>query len=118
MAAKDNQKNLSQAVVEFFDTAEAFDFRSIDVQKHACVEKDLGRIETRRAALAPGVSWMDKPMCEGWGRLSAVGMIESEPEIKRKVSIQRRYLIIGARVKAVEEFAHAARAPCGVESMH
>ena len=32
LAVKDNQKNLSQAIVEFFDTAIAFDFRNIAVQ--------------------------------------------------------------------------------------
>ena len=118
LAVKDNQKNLSQAVVEFFDTAEAFDFRNIDVHKRVCVEKDHGRLETRRAVFVPDVSWMDKPMRECWKKLSAVGMIESEQDIKGKVSIERRYFIMSAGVKTVEQFAHAARAHWGVESMH
>jgi predicted transposase YbfD/YdcC len=67
LAVKDNQKNLSQAIVEFFDTAAAFDFRNIAVQKHTSVEKNHGRIETRRALFVPDVSWMDSP-CAGTGR--------------------------------------------------
>jgi predicted transposase YbfD/YdcC len=118
LAVKDNQRNLSQAIVEFFDTAEAFDFRNIDVQKRTSVEKDHGRIETRRAVFVADVSWMDKPMREGWKKLAAVGMIESEQEIKGKRSIDRRCFIISSGVKTVEQFAHAVRAHGGVEAMH
>jgi len=74
LAVKDNQKNLSQAVIEFFATAEAFDFRNIDVQKRVWIDKDHGRLETRRAAFVADVSWMDKPMREDWKKLAAVGM--------------------------------------------
>src|ERR1035437_5495865 len=83
LAVKDNQKNLSQAIVEFFDTAIAFDFRHIAVQKCTSVEKNHGRIETRRAVFVPDVSWMDRPMREGWKKLAAVGMIESEQKSNR-----------------------------------
>lgn len=118
LAVKDNQKHLAEAIVEFFDTAEALDFRHIDVQKRTSVEKDHGRIETRRAVFVPDVSWMDKPMRENWKKLTAVGMIESEQHIKGKVSIERRYFIVSAGVTTVEQFADAARAHWGVEAMH
>ena len=118
LAVKDNQKPLAEAVVEFFDTAQAFDFRNIDVQKRTVVEKDHGRIETRRALFVPDVSWMDKPMRDGWKKLGAVGMIESAQDIKGKLSVERRYFIVSAGVKTVEQFADAARAHWGVEAMH
>ncbi len=118
LAVKDNQKNLSQAVVEFFDTAAAFDWRNIEVQKLTTIEKNHGRIETRRALFVPDVSWMDKPMREDWKKLAGVGMIESEQQIKGKVSIERRYFIVSAGVKTVEQFAGAARDHWGVEAMH
>lgn len=57
-------------------------------------------------------------MREDWKKLSAVGMIESAQEIKGKVSVERRYFIMSAGVKTVEQFAQAARAHWGVESMH
>ncbi len=118
LAVKDNQKNLSQAIVEFFDTAEAFAFRNIDVQTRTSVEKNHGRIETRRVVLVPDVSWMDKPMREDWKKLAGVGMIESELEIKGKVSVERRYFIVSAGVRTVVQFADTARAHWGVEAMH
>jgi len=118
LAVKDNQKNLSDAIVDFFDTAEAFNYRAIDVQKRTLTDKDHGRLETRRAAFVADVSWMDTPMREGWKKLSGVGMIESTQEIKGKVSVERRYFIVSAGVKTVEQFANAARAHWGVEAMH
>jgi len=118
LAVKDNQKHLSQAVVEFFATAEALDYRHIDVQKRDWIDKDHGRLETRRATFVTDVSWLDKSMRENWKKLAAVGMIESEQEIKGKVSVERRYFIVSSGVKTVEQFAHAARAHWGVEAMH
>ena len=61
---------------------------------------------------------MDKPMREDWEKLAAVGMIESEQQIKGKVSVERRYFIVSAGIKTVEQFAHAVRAHWGVEAMH
>jgi predicted transposase YbfD/YdcC len=61
---------------------------------------------------------MDKPMRGNWKKLGAVGMIESEQEIKGQVSVDRRFFIVSAGVKTVEQFAHAARAHWGVEAMH
>jgi predicted transposase YbfD/YdcC len=118
LAVKDNQKHLSEAIVEFFDTAEVFDFRNIAVQTSDCCEKGHGRLETRRAFFVPDVSWMDKPMREGWKKLSGVGMLESTQEIKGKVSLDRRYFIVSAGVSTVAQFAHAVRAHWGVEALH
>jgi predicted transposase YbfD/YdcC len=118
LAVKENQKNLSEAIVEFFDTAVALDFRHVDVQRRVWTEKDHGRLETRRATLVADVSWMDKAMREDWKKLGAIGMIESEQETQGKVSIDRRYFIASSGIKTVELFAHAARAHWGVEAMH
>jgi predicted transposase YbfD/YdcC len=118
LAVKDNQKNLSQAIVEFFDTAHAFDFRGIDAQQRTVVDKDHGRIEARRAVFVADVSWMDKPMRDGWKKLAGVGMIESTHEIKGTVSVERRYFIVSSGVTTVEQFAHAVRAHWGVEALH
>lgn len=118
LAVKDNQKKLSEVIVAFFATAEAFKFRHVDVQKHACCEKDHGRLETRRALLVADLSWMDKPMHAHWPKLGGVGMLESEQEIKGKISVDRRYFIVSKGVGTVELFAGAVRAHWGVEAMH
>jgi predicted transposase YbfD/YdcC len=117
LAAKDHQKNLSEAIVEFFDDAQALDFKNIAVQRGVWVEKDPGRIETRRATLVADVSWMDTPIRQNWKNLSAVGMIEREEDIQGKITVDRRDFMASAGVKTVAQFAHATRAHWGVESM-
>jgi len=57
-------------------------------------------------------------MREAWKKLSAVGMIESKQEVMGQVSGEQRYFIISAGAKTAEQFALAARAHWGVESMH
>ena len=118
LAVKNNQKNLSQAIVEFFDTAEAFAFLNIDVEKRTMAEKNHGRIETRRAVFVRDVSWMDAPMRADWKALAGVGLIESEQDIKGQVSVERRYFIVSNGVKTAEQFADAVRAHWGVEALH
>ncbi|MDP3439485.1 MAG: ISAs1 family transposase [Azonexus sp.] len=115
---KDNQKHLSEAIVDFFATAEAFDFRQIDVQKRVTDEKNHGRLETRRALLVTNVSWMDKPMRALWTKQGGVGMLESIQEIKGKQRVERHYFIVSVGIKTVALFADAVRAHWCVEAMH
>jgi predicted transposase YbfD/YdcC len=117
-AVKDNQGNLSAAMVDFFATAEALNDRSIDGQQQVWTEKDHGRLETRRATLVVDVSWMDQAMREDWEHLGGVGIIETEQDIQGKVSIERRHFILSRGVKTVEAFAAAVRPHWRVESMH
>ena len=118
LAVKNNQKTLSEAITDFFDTAEAYAYRAIDAQTTASVEKDHGRIETRRAVLVTDVSWLPPSMRSAWAYLGAVGMIETTQEIGETVSIDRRYFIASTGVKTVGDFAQAVRAHWGVEAMH
>ena len=116
-AVKDNQANLAAAMADFFATAEALNDRSIDGQQQAWTEKDHGHLETRRAALVVDVSLMDKAMREDCKHLGAVGLIDTEQDIKGKVSIERRHFIVSRGVKTVEAIAAAVRAHWRVESM-
>lgn len=72
------------------------------------VQTDHGRLETRRVAFVVDVFWMDKPMREDWKKLAAISTIESEQEIKGKVSVERHYFIASDGIKTVEQFAHSA----------
>jgi hypothetical protein len=47
-------------------------------------EKDLGRIETRRALWISDISWMDAPFRARWPELSGVGLLERTREIKAR----------------------------------
>lgn len=120
LALKGNQGNAHAEVGEFFadavppcatrcaDTAdqEAMDF-------HQTVEKDHGRIETRRYWQSTDIGWFqDKAL---WKKLRSFGMVEAIRTVKGKSSIERRYYLSSLPLDA-ERFAKSVRGHWGVEN--
>jgi predicted transposase YbfD/YdcC len=118
LSLKDNQKGLAETVDDFFVTGEKLGWRGVVIQSETTVEKDHGRIETRRSLLVTDLSWMDPAQREAWKNLGALGMIETTREIGEKTSVEQRYFIASTGIKTVSEFSRAVRAHWGVESMH
>ena len=118
LAVKANQKTLSEALVESFETGDALGWGSADVQHQTTVEKDHGRIETRRAVLVPQIDWLPDAIRKAWPTLGAVGMIETTQEKGTTVSTDRRYFIMSRGVTTVGDFSRTVRAHWGIESMH
>lgn len=122
LAVKANQKTLSEALVESFTTGDVLGWGSVDLQHQTTVEKDHGRIETRRAVLIPKIDWLPEAIRTAWPTLGAVGMIETTQEKgtgeSTTISTDRRYFILSRGVTTVSDFARAVRAHWGVESMH
>lgn len=118
LAVKANQKTLSEALVESFETGDALGWGSADVQHQTTVEKDHGRIETRRAVLVFQIDWLPDAIRKEWPTLGAVGMIETTQEKGTTVSTDRRYFIMSRGVTKVGDFSRAVRAHWGIESMH
>jgi len=116
LQVKDNQKNLAEALREFFDTGAAAGFGRLTVEHFEETEKDHGRIETRRYTWINDVTWMDRPMRAAWKKLGGVGMIESIRQIGDKVSVDQRYAIGSCGVQTVEMFAKASRSHWGIEN--
>ncbi|MGH8509942.1 MAG: ISAs1 family transposase [Gammaproteobacteria bacterium] len=48
LAVKGNQGQLQEAVIDFFETAEAADFKGVSVDYHEDIDSGHGRIEVRR----------------------------------------------------------------------
>lgn len=116
LQVKDNQKNLATAIREFFEEGDQAGFGRLDVQRFEEIEKDHGRIDTRRYTWIPDVSWMDKPMREAWKKLGGVGRIESIREIGDTVSVEHHYAIGSRGVQTVARFANASRNHWGIEN--
>jgi len=77
------------------------------------VEKDHGRIETRRYYQSTELDWFaDRSKWEG---LRSVGMVEAIRELNGVRSVERRYYLSSLAVDA-ELFARAVRAHWGVEN--
>ena len=93
LAVKANQKTLSEALAESFETGDTLGWGSADVQHQTTVEKDHGRIETRRAVLVFQIDWLPDAIRKRVADVGAVGMIETTQEKGTTVSTDRRYFI-------------------------
>lgn len=116
LAVKDNQGNLSDALREFFADAQAGGYGALPVSRHETIEKDHGRIETRRALWVSDLTWLDRQIWQHWPKLAGVGMIERTREIKGKTSTERSFYIGSKGVVDAATFAGAARGHWGVEN--
>ena len=77
------------------------------------VEKDHGRVETRRYYQSVELDWFaDRPKWEG---LQSVGLVEAIREVQGKTTRERRYYLSSLPL-GVETFARAVRGHWGVEN--
>jgi predicted transposase YbfD/YdcC len=124
LALKGNQEKVHDEVKSFLDaTLEEKNTQRpkgapipkevLTLKAYETVEKDHGRIETRRYYQSDHLDWFaDKPKWEG---LNSVGMVESLREIDGKVTQERRYYLCSLKLE-VETFARAVRSHWGVEN--
>ena len=124
LALKGNQEAVHEEVKTFLDAtlAEQQAPRPVGVKLSPAavslahletVEKDHGRVETRRYYQSDHLAWFaDRPKWEG---LQSVGLVESLREVAGKVTVERRYYLSSLRLD-VATFARAVRSHWGVEN--
>jgi predicted transposase YbfD/YdcC len=124
LALKGNQEKVHEEVKSFLDgTLEEKNRKRpkgavvakevLTLQTFETVEKDHGRIETRRYYQSDYLDWFaDQAKWEG---LASVGMVESLREIDGKVTLERRYYLSSLKLD-VGTFARAVRGHWGVEN--
>ena len=117
LAVKENQPSLRGEIAAFFDVAPA---ESLKV--HVDLDKDHGRIETRRCVVSHDVSWMKSnrryPGEYRFAKLAAIAMVEATREVAGRPSIERRYYIASAPLDPAY-LAQAVRAHWRIEnSLH
>ena len=118
---KGNQSTLHDDVRVFFEDARAHGFYGKDEGRRIAhgycetVEKDHGRIETRRCWVVQGAS-LDWLWQKGdWAGLYRIGAVESERRVAEKTTVETRYFISSLR-GSVRRFARAVRAHWGIEN--
>src|SRR5712692_4319644 len=87
LALKENHPTLHDDIKLWLDDNDEKGY----VRMHETVEKDHGRIETRRTVVSTELEWLAQT--EEWTGLQAVAMVESTREIGDKVSYERRYYL-------------------------
>jgi len=124
LALKGNQEKVHEEMKSFLDRSleqqqqqrpkgalvpkEAMALKSCET-----VQKDHGRIETRRYYQSDYLDWFaDKAK---WESLRSVGMVESTREVGATITVERRYYLSSLKMD-VETFARAVRGHWGVEN--
>jgi predicted transposase YbfD/YdcC len=124
LALKGNQEKVHQEIKTFLDStlaeqkkkrpAGALIPKEVAALQHCqTVEKDHGRMETRRYYQSDYLDWFaDKAKWEG---LRSVGLVESVRELGGKVTVERRYYLCSLKLD-VATFARAVRGHWAVEN--
>jgi predicted transposase YbfD/YdcC len=114
LAVKDNQKQLHESIVDFFDTLRKNDTDT--AQWHEQTDAGHGRIEVRR--YVQSACLLSLPNVERWQKLTTIGMVESQRMVGEKTSCERRYYVSSLPLDVVQ-FAKVVRSHWGIEnSLH
>lgn len=106
LSAKNNQPTLAQATQALFDHS-VRDVQQGLLQHDITLDKDHGRLETRRCVVAHDLSAMAESVRSLWPGIKTAVMVESTREFingvdKGKTSTERRYYISSAAFDAAE----------------
>lgn len=112
---KGNQGSLHEETEYFFEEAKKMDFANVPYRYHQTVEKDHGRIETRRCWMVEetAIQWLDKQ--DQWPGLASIAAIEAQRRIGKKTTKETRYFISSLTGSATQ-LAEAARKHWGIEN--
>jgi predicted transposase YbfD/YdcC len=112
-ALKGNHPTLQTAVAEFLQAVRADRTSGLADATHTTVEKDHGRIETRRYWQAAAPDWL--PEFADWRDLQSVGCVEATRTLGEKTTSETRYYLSSLPV-AVERFGGAVRGHWSIEN--
>lgn len=116
LALKGNQGTLHQDVELFFQDAQKIRFRQLPHQFHSSVEKDHGRIETRRLWAVDAIEWLAEK--SRWQGLQSIVQVQAERWIDGRTTQESRYFISSLPANA-PLLARAIRSHWGIEnSLH
>jgi len=111
---KANQPTLLEEVQLLFDEAIAHGWQHMGYAQHETVEKDHGRIETRRVYSTREVGWFaDRAV---WPGLGSFVCVESTRQIDGQASRERRYYLSSLDGRDARKMLQAVRGHWSVEN--
>jgi predicted transposase YbfD/YdcC len=116
LALKANHEVLHAEIQSFLDDALDHPAHLPAASRHQSVEKDHGRIETRRCLCSDQLGWLaDRGQ---WSALRSVAVVEAERTLGERTTRERRYYLSSLPPDALE-LARAIRGHWGIEnSLH
>jgi predicted transposase YbfD/YdcC len=116
LAVKANQKELQEALEDYFETAQQAGYRAVPLERWEEIDSGHGRVEVRRYQLVPDLSTLPKP--EQWQDLQGIARVECEHHVGDQISSEVRYYITSLG-QDVGRLAEAVRGHWGIEnSLH
>lgn len=113
LAVKDNQPRLAESIEDFWHSFRAHPTSYTPHSFTEAVEKNHGRIETRRCWVFDQLECLDKP--QQWRGLRSFAVLESERSMGSKITHERR-LYISSLAPGAERISQAIRAHWTVEN--
>ncbi len=113
LMVKNNQPGLAEAIEGFFDAAERTGYQGVPHTRAEWIEKDHGRIETRRCIVTDDLSCLEDR--RDWPGVKTLVMVEAIREINGVASTERRYYI-SSRLADAEHMGTVVRTHWGVEN--
>ena len=113
LALKGNQDQFHEDIKLYLDTEYEKPHSQIEDNIYETIEKDHGRIETRRFWITEKIDWLDDK--NNWKGLKSIGLVEAVREINGVLTRERRYYICSIKADA-KKFAHAARQHWAIEN--
>lgn len=108
LALKENHPTLHADVKLWLEDQDAQGY----VHQQESLEKDHGRIETRRTVISKDIAWLKQK--DEWAGLQSVVMVESSREIGAKISHERRFYLCS--MTDVEAIAQTIRNHWAIEN--
>lgn len=113
LALKGNHELLHHEVCTFLEDAQQRHFQNLPHDHFETIEKDHGRIETRKYWITSHIDWMADHKL--WENLRCVGMVEDTRQMNGHTSTERRFYLTSLAPDA-KEFARAVRSHWSVEN--
>jgi len=113
LMVKNNQPGLAAAIEGFFNTAERVGYQGIPHTRAEWIEKDHGRIETRRCVVTDDLSCLEER--HDWPGVKTLVMVEAIRAVNGVASTERRYYI-SSRLADAEHMGTVVRGHWGVEN--
>ena len=113
LALKGNHETIHEEVKTYLEDAQTNGFAKVPFTYFETVEKEHGRIDTRRYWITGEINWMAD--LQKWEGLKSLGMVESIRDIEGKITTERRFFLCSIPPVAVT-FARAARGHWAIEN--
>jgi len=114
LALKDNQENLHNRAINFFEEQAKNKFKDPCVESHHSCEKSHGRLEERDYYFSTNINCM-RPF-DGWSDITSIGMVVAKRTLNGETTTHARYYLSSLKEKSIADFVRAARVHWGIEN--